>query len=421
MNKKKGFTLIELLMSIVVISLILGAVMVSVLSLINTSKVKSYTLFEKNILEAANIYGKEYSLEIDYTDNAELGFRTACLPIQVLIDKGITKRTNLVDNYIKEGNESVFLIINSNGILSANILKGKCEDNQDINPVVDFNSDLVTANKVSKDYGENEDDLLKYVKITDTGGRSGRIYILLNNSATPYMSVSYDSSGTFEQKVNGDTITKNLNNVKVNKIIYKLVPDATNKVVSKTLDYEVLSSVPTLELTSDSLSFITGANVNLLDGVVYDDRLVYNNRPLNLKVEINGKESTKTSGTTTDLGLAIDNNTVTYTVSNIFEKTNTKTRTYTIRTATVVQYSTANEEEYSTPSCGSCACGAHGEVVCVGCAVCPWDGVSYDTDTRCGTYSDWSTNKGSGSCCRKRTCSMDSNGNVYNCSNYTSC
>ena len=85
MNKKSGFTLIELLMSIVVISLILGAVMVSVLSLINTSKVKSYTLFEKNILEAANIYGKEYSLEIDYTDNAELGFRTACLPIQVKV------------------------------------------------------------------------------------------------------------------------------------------------------------------------------------------------------------------------------------------------------------------------------------------------------------------------------------------------
>ena len=141
---------------------------------------------------------------------------------------------------------------------------------------------------------------------------------------------------------------------------------------------------------------------------------------LTKKVEVNGTEVSKTSGTTVELGLTKPSNTVTYTVTNEKGESASVSRTYNVSTKSITQYSTANETTSRTPECGSCACGANGEETCVGCSVCPWDGVSYSTSTSCGTYSGWSTSKGSGSCCRRRSCTVGVDGNT-SCKSYTSC
>lgn len=177
-------------------------------------------------------------------------------------------------------------------------------------------------------------------------------------------------------------------------------------------------TTPTIVSTIDTTSTIVGETVNLMDGISVTDPS--GGTVLTKKVEVNGTEISKTSGTTVELGLTKPSNTVTYTVTNEKGESASVSRTYNVSTKSITQYSTANETTSRTPECGSCACGANGEVTCVGCSVCPWDGVSYSTSTSCGTYSGWSTSKGSGSCCRKRSCTVGVDGNT-SCKSYTSC
>ena len=89
---KKGFTLVELLAVIVVITLISGVGIITYLKTINNSKSKATLLAINNIKEAAYLYSKEGTDEIEWVnsygkDGKESG-KYACVSVQQLINKG---------------------------------------------------------------------------------------------------------------------------------------------------------------------------------------------------------------------------------------------------------------------------------------------------------------------------------------------
>lgn len=92
---KKGFTLVELLAVIVVITLISGVGIITYLKTINNSKSKATLLAINNIKEAAYLYSKEGTDEIEWVnsygkDGKESG-KYACVSVQQLINKGYFK------------------------------------------------------------------------------------------------------------------------------------------------------------------------------------------------------------------------------------------------------------------------------------------------------------------------------------------
>ena len=89
---KKGFTLVELLAVIVVITLISSVGIITYLKTINNSKSKATLLAINNIKEAAYLYSKEGTDEIEWVnsygkDGKESG-KYACVSVQQLINKG---------------------------------------------------------------------------------------------------------------------------------------------------------------------------------------------------------------------------------------------------------------------------------------------------------------------------------------------
>lgn len=100
---KKGFTLVELLAVIVVIILISGVGIITYLKTINNSKSKATLLAINNIKEAAYLYSKEGTDEIEWVnsygkDGKESG-KYACVSVQQLINKGYFK-DNFLDKEI---------------------------------------------------------------------------------------------------------------------------------------------------------------------------------------------------------------------------------------------------------------------------------------------------------------------------------
>ena len=100
---KKGFTLVELLAVIVVITLISGVGIITYLKTINNSKSKATLLAINNIKEAAYLYSKEGTDEIEWVnsygkDGKESG-KYACVSVQQLINKGYFK-DNFLDKEI---------------------------------------------------------------------------------------------------------------------------------------------------------------------------------------------------------------------------------------------------------------------------------------------------------------------------------
>ena len=92
---KKGFTLVELLAVIVVITLISGVGIITYLKTINNSKSKATLLAINNVKEAAYLYSKEGTDEIEwvnsYDENGKESGKYACVSVQQLINKGYFK------------------------------------------------------------------------------------------------------------------------------------------------------------------------------------------------------------------------------------------------------------------------------------------------------------------------------------------
>lgn len=100
---KKGFTLVELLAVIVVITLISSVGIITYLKTINNSKSKATLLAINNIKEAAYLYSKEGTDEIEWVNSydqygKESG-KYACVSVQQLINKGYFK-DNFLDKEI---------------------------------------------------------------------------------------------------------------------------------------------------------------------------------------------------------------------------------------------------------------------------------------------------------------------------------
>ena len=100
---KKGFTLVELLAVIVVITLISSVGIITYLKTINNSKSKATLLAINNVKEAAYLYSKEGTAEIEWVnsydkDGKESG-KYACVSVQQLINKGYFK-DNFLDKEI---------------------------------------------------------------------------------------------------------------------------------------------------------------------------------------------------------------------------------------------------------------------------------------------------------------------------------
>ena len=100
---KKGFTLVELLAVIVVIILISGVGIITYLKTINNSKSKATLLAINNIKEAAYLYSKEGTDEIEwvnsYDKKGKESGKYACVSVQQLINKGYFK-DNFLDKEI---------------------------------------------------------------------------------------------------------------------------------------------------------------------------------------------------------------------------------------------------------------------------------------------------------------------------------
>lgn len=105
---KKGFTLVELLAVIVVIILISGVGIITYLKTINNSKSKATLLAINNIKEAAYLYSKEGTDEIEwvnsYDKKGKESGKYACVSVQQLINKGYFK-DNFFDKEIYKGSE----------------------------------------------------------------------------------------------------------------------------------------------------------------------------------------------------------------------------------------------------------------------------------------------------------------------------
>ena len=83
MNNKKGFTLVELIGTILVLGVVVSIIIISIVSIINSSKQKTYLLTENNILKTALTYVKENTDKKVYTtkiDNPQVEYQ--CLKIQ---------------------------------------------------------------------------------------------------------------------------------------------------------------------------------------------------------------------------------------------------------------------------------------------------------------------------------------------------
>ena len=100
---KKGFTLVELLAVIVVITLISSVGIITYLKTINNSKSKATLLAINNIKEAAYLYSKEGTDEIEwvnsYDKEGKESGKYACVSVQQLINKGYFK-DNFLDKEI---------------------------------------------------------------------------------------------------------------------------------------------------------------------------------------------------------------------------------------------------------------------------------------------------------------------------------
>lgn len=101
-NKKvdKGFTLVELLAVVGIVSVILGIAGYFAINTINKSKKESDALAINNIKKTASVYSEEYPNNVIWNDSGD--GKIACVPVEMLINKGYVKRDDVDGRNISE-------------------------------------------------------------------------------------------------------------------------------------------------------------------------------------------------------------------------------------------------------------------------------------------------------------------------------
>lgn len=202
---KKGFTLVELLAVIVVITLISGVGIITYLKTINNSKSKATLLAINNIKEAAYLYSKEGTDEIEWVnsygkDGKESG-KYACVSVQQLINKGYFK-DNFFDKEIYKNSKidkNTFIEV-SMGTNNDNLKVVVNEKNDTENKCIGsaINGNLFNLNL---DNSESYTDTIKLKFSPKDNSIKPKNYI-----------VSIDSVSKKEESTTGEVTFKNLKN-----------------------------------------------------------------------------------------------------------------------------------------------------------------------------------------------------------------
>ena len=208
---KKGFTLVELLTVIVVITLISGIGIITYLKTINNSKSKATLLAINNIKEAAYLYSKEGTDEIEWVNSydqygKESG-KYACVSVQQLINKGYFK-----DNFLDKE------IYKNSNIDKKTFIKVSMGTNNDNLKVVVNKSD----NTKDKCIGSAINGDLFHLKLDKLERYTDTIKLKVSskdNDITPknYI-VSIDGKQEEKQSISGEVTFDNLTNSTLYKI-----------------------------------------------------------------------------------------------------------------------------------------------------------------------------------------------------------
>ena len=208
---KKGFTLVELLAVIVVITLISGVGIITYLKTINNSKSKATLLAINNIKEAAYLYSKEGTDEIEWVNSydqygKESG-KYACVSVQQLINKGYFK-----DNFLDKE------IYKNSNIDKKTFIKVSMGTNNDNLKVVVNKSD----NTKDKCIGSAINGDLFHLKLDKLERYTDTIKLKVSskdNDITPknYI-VSIDGKQEEKQSISGEVTFDNLTNSTLYKI-----------------------------------------------------------------------------------------------------------------------------------------------------------------------------------------------------------
>ena len=208
---KKGFTLVELLAVIVVITLISGVGIITYLKTINNSKSKATLLAINNIKEAAYLYSKEGTDEIEwvnsYNQNGDKNGKYACVSVQQLINKGYFK-----DNFLDKE------IYKNSNIDKKKFIKVSMGTNNDNLKVVVNKSD----NTKDKCIGSAINGDLFHLKLDKLERYTDTIKLKVSskdNDITPknYI-VSIDGKQEEKQSISGEVTFDNLTNSTLYKI-----------------------------------------------------------------------------------------------------------------------------------------------------------------------------------------------------------
>ena len=208
---KKGFTLVELLAVIVVITLISGVGIITYLKTINNSKSKATLLAINNIKEAAYLYSKEGTDEIEwvnsYNQNGDKNGKYACVSVQQLINKGYFK-DNFLDKEIYKNSK-----IDKNTFIEVSM--GTNNDNLKV---------VVNKNDNTKDkcIGSAINGNLFHLKLDKLERYTDTIKLKVSskdNDITPknYI-VSIDDKQEEKQSISGEVTFDNLTNSTLYKI-----------------------------------------------------------------------------------------------------------------------------------------------------------------------------------------------------------
>ena len=202
---KKGFTLVELLAVIVVITLISSVGIITYLKTINNSKSKATLLAINNVKEAAYLYSKEGTAEIEWVnsydkDGKESG-KYACVSVQQLINKGYFK-DNFLDKEIYKNikiNKKTFIEVSmgtNNDNLKVVVNKSNDTEDKCIGSAINGNLFHLKLENDSKSY---TDTIKLNVSKKDT------------NKVVEKYTVSIDG-GVEEESTTGKVIFTNLKN-----------------------------------------------------------------------------------------------------------------------------------------------------------------------------------------------------------------
>lgn len=216
MKKKKGFTLIELLAVIVIIGLTILVIYLVNIGVIGNAKSVLSDAEEKLVLEASELFAKEYRHTDNWKEYAlDNNNSSFCVSLKTVINKGYYNASNkkIVD---KADRFAVYFKV-ENGVYYKEVINL----NSDNNPCVGYIGDSnLTNNSQTIDYKEGEQTILKLdvntSKISDyeyNTSTSLDINSLMGNvevKAPIYVALVMDSSGS----MSGTKLTNALNAVK---------------------------------------------------------------------------------------------------------------------------------------------------------------------------------------------------------------